>query len=116
MTDNYHRDEMTGRFARRPVRDVDATSEFDPMGDDIPFDNVSGAASLDTIKHPRPAPGADELAQGGQSSPLRPRGAVLVPGDEEARTRYGTQGALGRDAARNSAGPMDPAPYLTGAE
>jgi hypothetical protein len=95
----------------------DMRGRFVKMGDSIEHvDNVSGAPSPGTIEHPRYAPEADDLAQGGQRSPLRPRGAVLVPEDEHARTRYGVQGALGREAAREHAGPMDPVAYLTGAE
>ena len=70
MTDTprgYHRD-VRGRFAR-PVPGVNAKSKFGPMGADIPFDDVSGAPSGGTIEHPRHAPDADNLAQGGQSSP-----------------------------------------------
>lgn len=95
-----HRDPQTGRFARRPVPDVDAESKFDPMGDDIPFEDVSDAPSASTIKRPRRGPTADELAQGGSRFPLHVRHSTLVSMDEEARTRYGAQGALTRDAAR----------------
>jgi hypothetical protein len=96
-----HRDPKTGRYARRPVPDVDAESEFDPMGTDIPFDDVSGAPSANTIHQPRRGPDADDLAQGGDRfALLYARHPVLVSMDEEARTRYGTQGMLTRDAAR----------------
>ena len=95
-----HRDPRTGRFARRPVPDVDAESRFDPMGDDIPFENVSGAPSANTTERPRYAPEADEQPSGGQWPLLHPRHPGLISMDEEARTRYGTQGMLTRDAAR----------------
>ena len=94
-----HRDPRTGRYARRPVPDVDATSEFGPMGDDIPFEDVSGAPAASTVERPRHAPAADELAQGG-SPRLHPRHPTLVSMDERAATQYGVQGALTRDAAR----------------
>jgi hypothetical protein len=101
MADNRsHRDSKTGRFARRPVPDVDAESRFDPMGSDIPFEDVSGAPSANTIDRPRYAPDADELAQGGSRFPVHARHPTLVSMDEEARTQYGTQGMLTRDAAR----------------
>ena len=72
------------------------------MGDDIPFEDMSGAPSPNTIDRPRGGPSSDKLAQGGQWPLLRPRHPVLVAADEEARTRYGGQAALLRDAARMS--------------
>jgi hypothetical protein len=105
---------MRGRFAR-PVEGVDAESKFGPMGDDIPADNVSGAASPSTIEHPRYAPAGDDLAQGAQSSPLRARNPVLVHPDDATHTVYGVQGAILRTAARDS-GPMDPTSYLVGGD
>jgi hypothetical protein len=112
---SYERD-VRGRFAR-PVPDVDAESRFDPMGDSIEdIENVSASDVRPGMEVARHAPDDDDLAQGCQSSPLRPRGAVLVAGDDEARTKYGVQGALSREAARMYAGPMDPSAYLTGAD
>jgi hypothetical protein len=110
-----YRDRVTGRFARRPVEGVDAESRFDPMGDDIPVDNVSGAPSPSTIEHPRYAPDADELAQGGQASPLRSRRPEMVHPDDEMHTIYGKQGAVLRTAARDT-GPMYPVAYLVGGD
>jgi hypothetical protein len=103
-----HRDAKTGRFARRPVADVASTSEFNPMGSDIPFEDVSGTPSPSTTTQPRYAPQADELGQLDAHSPLRSRNPVMVhPADE------GHHNAIMRTAAR-SAGPMDPTPFLTG--
>jgi len=97
-----HRDPKTGRYARRPVPDVDAESRFDPVADSIEdIGNVSGAPSASTIDRPRYAPAANELAQGGESR-LRPRHPVLIDADEQARTLYGVQGGRLRDAARVS--------------
>jgi hypothetical protein len=57
-----HRDKVSGRFARRPVEDIDAESRFDPMADSVEdIDNVAGAPSSSTIEHPRHAPAADDL-------------------------------------------------------
>jgi hypothetical protein len=98
-----YRDSKSGRFARRPVPDVDAESWFDLMGDDIPFEDVSGDGVPGAIDQARNAPSADPLAGPGPSygsSLLRARRPELVSLDEEARTRYGVQGALTRDAAR----------------
>ena len=120
MTDpRGYRDAKTGRYARRPVPDVDATSEFDPMGDSIEdIGNISGTPSANMTERPRYAPDGDTLAGPGLdygSSPLRSRRPELVHPDDAAHTIYGTQGAVLRTAAR-SAGHMDPTPYLTGLE
>jgi hypothetical protein len=109
MADNMHRDAKTGRFARRPVQDVDAESRFNPMGDDIPFYDASGAASPSTIPRGRYAPSNDDLAQGGQGSPLRARNPELVHPDDE-----GFHNAVMRTAARISQRPDDPTGYLVG--
>lgn len=101
---NYPRDLKTGKFAK-----VDLERDVIAPGLGVPKAYACGLEQ-------RHAPDADDLAQGGQPSPLRPRGALLVPDDGEARTMYGIQGALGRDAARRHAGPMDPSSYLTGAD
>jgi hypothetical protein len=116
MAPSPHRDKVSGRFARRPVKDVDAESRFGPVADAIEdITNVSGAPSSSTIEHPRHAPAADDLAQGGQSSPLRARRAEMVPAGDAAHEIYGTQGAVLRAAARGSgAGAGDPVRYLTG--
>jgi hypothetical protein len=109
-----YRDKVTGRFARRPVEDIDAESRFDPMGDGIPFSDVSGAPSPSTIERPRHVPGGDTLAGTGpsyESSPLRARNPELVSEEDAAHA----QGAVLRAAARAS-GPMDPTPYLVGLE
>lgn len=96
-----HRDAKTGRYARRPVPDVDAESRFDPMGDDIPFEDVSGAPSPNTTDQPRPGPYADDLTQGGDRFPPRPRTPALISASEVAATDYGSvQGGLVRHAAR----------------
>jgi hypothetical protein len=115
MADNpprgYSRD-VRGRFARL-VEDVDAESRFDPMGDSIEdIGNVSGAPSPSTIERPRHAPPGDELAQGGQWSPLRARNPVLVHPDDESH-----HNGILRTAVRRS-GPvgMNPAAYLVGLE
>ncbi|HET9081119.1 MAG TPA: hypothetical protein VFO01_11485 [Trebonia sp.] len=111
MTANprYQRDPRTGKFApRRPVPDVDAESRFDPVGDDIPFDDVSGASSPNTIEQRRYVPEADELAQGGQRTSVGIRRPVLVHPDDA-----GHYNGLLRTAARDS-GPLDPTAYLAG--
>ena len=83
MTDRRHsRRDATGRFARRPVEGVDAESRFDPMGDDIPFDDVSGAPSPNTTDRPRHGPEADELACGAYGSSMGWRKPVLVHPDD----------------------------------
>jgi hypothetical protein len=120
-----HRDAKSGRFARRPVSGVDAESAFDPMGDDIPFEDASGSASPNTTERPRYSPAGDTLAGigPGYGSPrLAPRRAVLVAMDQEARTAYGQQGGRLRDAARLSGAPgalgyvlgIDPGPGTDG--
>jgi hypothetical protein len=116
-----HRDPVSGRFARRPVPDVDAESRFDPMGDSIEdIGNVSGAPSANTIDHPRHAPAADTLAGTGPSygaSRLRARRPGMVPAEDAAHETSSRQGAVLRAAARGSgpdAGDLDPVRYLTG--
>lgn len=116
-----HRDKVSGRFARRPVEDIDAESRFDPVGDSAEdISNVSGAPSASTIDHPRHAPAADTLAGTGPSygaSPLRARNPELVPAEDAAHETSSTQGAVLRAAARGSgpdAGDLDPVRYLTG--
>jgi hypothetical protein len=97
-----YRDSRTGRFARRPVPDVDAESRFDPMGGDIPFVDVSGAPSASTTERPRYAPTGDTLAgprPSYGSSPLRGSNPTLVhPADDGITTRSCAAlcGALGR--------------------
>ena len=119
MADNPlgYRDTVTGRFARRPVEDIDAESRFDPMGDAVEdIDNVSVAPSPSTIEHPRHAPAGDTLAGEGPSygaSPLRARRPELVSAEDAAHEIYGAQGAVLRSAARGS-GPGDPTAYLVG--
>jgi hypothetical protein len=79
--------------------------------------NTSGAPSASTIGHPRHAPAADDLAQHGQSSPLRARNPELVPAGDADHEIYGAQGAVLRAAARGSgpdADDLDPVRYLTG--
>jgi hypothetical protein len=105
MTDNprsFTRD-LRGRF-----------TQMTP--DDLVPENVSASDVRPGMEVPRHAPDADDLAGRPYPGALRPRGALLVQGDEEARTRYGIQGALGREAARSNAGPMDPIRYITGAD
>ena len=114
------RDPVTGRFAKvDPVRDVLA----DQLG--VPEKFAGGI-------RPRYAPAADELAQGGQSSPPGVRTARMTgaqqarylvgdvgesaPGEVAATARYGVQGRHVRAAARRSSDPMDPSRHLTGAE
>ena len=100
---HYPRDPKTGRFAK-----IDTEQDVIAPGLGVPETFAYGL-------EPRHAPDADDLA-GLHPGALRPRGALLVQGDEVARTRYGVQGALGREAARRSTDPMDPSTYLTGAE
>ena len=113
-----YRDKVTGRFARRPVEDIDAESRFGPVGDDVPVSDVSGAPSPNTIERSRYAPSGDTLAGGGPTygaSPLRARRPEMVPTEDAHHEVYGTQGAVLRAAARGS-GPPDPTPYLVGRE
>jgi hypothetical protein len=115
VAENMNRDAKTGRFARRPVPDVDAESKFDPMGDDIPFYDASGAPSANTIDRARYAPAGDELAQGGQRSRLRARNPEMVDRADTDHTIYGRQGAVLRTAARSSLGHWDdPTGYVVG--
>lgn len=113
MAENMSRDAKTGRFARRPVEGVDAGSRFNPMGDDIPFRDVSGAPSPSTIDHARYAPKADTLAGAGQgygASPLRARNPELVHPDDN-----GHHNGILRSAVRRMAGRWDdPSGYLVG--
>lgn len=122
MADKPHRDSVTGRYARRPVPDVDATSAFDPVGDSAEdIDNVSGANWPGARMYPHHRPRGDDLAQGGQSSPLRPRTQRLVSQagrdvlEQHAKPDRST---LHADAMREAAGPdagdLDPVRYLTG--
>jgi len=110
-----HRDPKSGRYARRPVPDVDAESRFDLMGDDIPFEDVAGQSSANTLNQPRYAPAGDELAQGGEGSRLRARRPELVSEQDADHTLYGRQGAVLRAAARGSVDRTDdPTSYLVG--
>jgi len=114
-----HRDNLSGQFARRPVPDIDVTSRFDPVADAIEdVRNVSGAPSPSTIEHPRHAPDADDLAQGGQQRPLRPRTQTVIDASRDNTTEWH---ALPRPATiapetMTSAGraPADEERYLVG--
>ena len=98
---SQHRDQRTGRYARRPVPDVDVESRFDPMADAIEdIEDVSGEASPGTVEQPSYAPAADDLAQGGQRSPLRARRPEMVSAQDADHTVYGRQGAVTRAAVR----------------
>jgi hypothetical protein len=78
-----YRDAVTGRWARRPVPNVDAESRFGPMADSIEdIKNVSADDVRPGMERPRYAPVADTLAGEGPtygSSPLGHRTARLVP-------------------------------------
>ena len=108
MTDtrSYPRDPRTGRFAK-----IDIEQDVIAPGLGVPE-----TFAYDSVE--RHGPDADDLAQGGQQRPLQPRTATLVPDDAEsrARTKYGIQGSLGREAARRSTDPMDPSRFLTGSD
>jgi hypothetical protein len=120
MTDNrsYRRD-VRGRFVRVLVELAYADDSRFPTvareGIDVGFEGADPAEQA-YRSVPRYAPAADELAQGGQRSPLRARRPELVHPDEVAHTVYGVQGAVLRTAARRSAGRWDddPTPYLVG--
>jgi hypothetical protein len=101
------RDPRTGRFVSTTNAPEASEGKFETETG-IPIEDVSGAPSANTIDQPRRGPAADELAQGGERFSLHPRHPVLVAADEQARTRYGAQGALTRDAARlhSIAGPL----------
>lgn len=103
------RDPRTGRFApRRPVPDVDATSEFDPMGDSIEdIQNVSAADVAPGMETTRHVPEADGIGQGDARPPGIRRATLVHPDDSRHHN-----GVL-RTAARDSSA-CDPSPYLTG--
>lgn len=107
---SQERDPRTGRFApRRPVPDVNAESRFDPMADSIEdIEDVSATDVRPGMSAVRHAPEADQLAQGGQQTPVGIRQATLVHPDDSS-----FHNAHLRSAAR-SAGPADPTPFLTG--
>jgi hypothetical protein len=116
-----YRDRVTGRFARRPVEGVDAESRFDPMGDDIPVDIVSGAPSPSTIDRPRHAPEGDTLAGPSYPGRLRPRTARLISSQDDGTTEWHAipdRATLHFNAMREAAGPhagdLDPVRYLIG--
>lgn len=60
------------------------------------------------------APG--EPGHGPYGALLPPNARLRVEGDDEARARFGVQGAHVRGAARRSSDPMDASRFLTGAE
>lgn len=102
---SQHRDQRTGRYARRPVQDVDAESRFDPVGDSIEdIRDVSGAPSPNTIEQPSFAPEADTLAGAGPNlgDASRGRPPVTVDSREEISDYGSAQGARTRAAARQA--------------
>jgi hypothetical protein len=97
------RDPRTGRWTRVPAEaEYAGDSKFNTVareGIDVGFQGADPAdPAYDAV--PRHGPEADQLAESGSRFPLHPRHHALVSLDEEARTRYGTQGMLTRDAAR----------------
>lgn len=102
------RDPRTGRFVATANAPESSGGKFNTYTE-MPVE-IEGAdpAELAYDAVPRYAPDADDLAQGGQWSPLRARNPVLVHPDDE-----GHHNAIMRTAARN-AGPMDPSAFLTG--
>ena len=106
------RDPVTGRFVGTVNTPESSAGKFPTYADDLPVE-IQGAdpADLAYATEPRHAPAADDLAQGGQASPLRARRPELVYPDDAGSA----QGAVMRSAARGS-GPDagDPVRYLTG--
>lgn len=94
------RDPRTGRFANTANTHESREGKFATYIDmPVEFEGADPTdLAYDSV--PRHAPEADELAQGGQWPSLHPRHPVLASMDEQARTRYGVQGMLTRDAAR----------------
>jgi len=99
MTDRYRRD-VRGRFTVNTSNVPESSEGSFETETGLPA-TIRGAdaAELAYDVTPRPAQ-ADDLAQGGSRFPLHPRHPALVVADEHARTSYGQQGALLRDAAR----------------
>ena len=110
------RDPVTGRFVKTANSPESGEGKFETYADDLPV-GIQGADSADLAyaTERRHAPAADDLAQGGQSSPLRARNPELVPAGDADHTVYGVQGAFLRAAARGSR-PDDPTSYLVGRE
>lgn len=108
------RDPVTGRFVSTVNTPESSAGKFPTYADGLPVE-IQGADTADLAYGtvPRHAPAADDLAQGGQASPLRARRPDLVHPDDAAHEIYGTQGAVLRAAARGS-GPGDFVRYLTG--
>ena len=110
------RDPVTGRFVSTRNTPESSAGKFPTYANGLPVE-IQGTdpADLAYAAERRHAPAADDLAQGGQSSPLRPRNPELVSDEDADHTVYGVQGAVLRSAARGS-GPDagDPVRYLTG--
>jgi hypothetical protein len=94
------RDPRTGRFVGT-ANTPSATEGKFATYTDMPVE-FEGADPNDLAYDamPRRAPEADELAQGGSRFPVRGRHPALIAADGQARSRFGAQGALVRDAAR----------------
>jgi hypothetical protein len=110
------RDPVTGRFVSTANTRESGEGKFPTYANGLPVE-IQGddPADLAYGTERRHAPAADDLAQGGQSSPLRARRPEMVPAEDAAHETSSRQGAVLRAAARGS-GPMDPTSYLTGAE
>lgn len=101
MTDRYRRD-VKGRFVATSNTPESGKGSFETYTD-IPVE-VQGA-DPDELAYGTEqchAPDADDLAQGGDRFPVRARHPELVAADEHARTAYGAQGAILRDAGRRA--------------
>ena len=110
------RDPVSGRFVSTSNTPESGEGKFETYANGLPV-GIQGddPADLAYATERRHAPAADDLAQGGQSSPLRARRPEMVPEDDAAHGTSRTQGAVLRAAARGS-GPDagDPVRYLTG--
>jgi hypothetical protein len=116
------RDPVTGRFVSTRNTPESGEGKFRTYVDDLPVE-MQGADPADLAygtEH-RHAPEGDDLAQGGQSSPWRPRTAKLIS-DRYADTtelharpdRATLHADTMREAAGPDAGDLDPVHYLVG--
>jgi hypothetical protein len=107
-----HRNPKTGRFVSTANTPESREGKFTTYAE-MPVE-IQGADPGDLAyrSEERYAPSSDDLAQGGQGSPLRARNPELVHPDDE-----GFHNAVMRSAIRRMGPEMDnPMPYLAGLE
>lgn len=120
MADRHTDRDVRGRFVSTRNTQQSGIGKFVTYTE-MPVE-VEGAdpadLAYDTV--PRHVPDADDLAQGGQASPLRPRTARLISAHDDMTGMHAIpdRSTLHAEAMREAAGPgagdLDPVRYLAG--